>query len=512
MTDHHDRGHNDDGDQRRRHGCGETGHDEDNGNRQREQRIDQPWHVKDVRHLCGEDQNAERIHKTDHHRTRNEAHHPRQPGKSEEDLDDAGKNDGRQDVADAMQLHHRPDHQRDRSRRRGDHRRPAAERRHHQAQHDRGDQRHLGIDAGDERERDHFRYQRQRGDHPGQRFTDEKVRRTKHRADRRRVFELELRGGGGACDLHWNFLKRFSSAARRLTHDAAEADMTGGGIDGLALTGRRPVAQAVVGSAQMRAALHREAYGFFVASARVAARLRLYRALLSPARQTGSTSIPRYCRPCRTGHSHWVERIDRRSTLITVVSRILVRKMALPGIGHEPPIRIGRIAPWVGLAFKATTGGEFPLGFARQCLAGPGRVSQRVLIGDMHDRMIVAAMDRTFRPLRMPPVGAGPVFPPGEVVAQIDRTVRLLEHQRARHQHFGVGIGIHRRIRRAFGIGDVSGRIDEFSEFGVGDRIGVDPETIDMQDGPGAPPDRNCWSPSESGRPGSRSWIPGRCV
>src|SRR6266702_5464733 len=31
-----------------------------------------------------------------------------------------------------------------------------------------------------------------------------------------------------------------------------------------------------------------------------------------------------------------------------------------------------------------------------------------------------------------------------------------------------------------------------------------------MRDGPDVPRDRNCWSPSGSCRPGSRSWSPGR--
>src|SRR4051812_26962253 len=65
--------------------------------------------------------------------------------------------------------------------------------------------------------------------------------------------------------------KRFSSGARGFTHDTAEADMTGGGIDGLALTRRRPIAQAVIGGAEMRTALHYPAHGAIIAGAGVAA-------------------------------------------------------------------------------------------------------------------------------------------------------------------------------------------------------------------------------------------------
>ena len=66
-------------------------------------RIDQPGNVEDVRHLRGEDQNAERVDEADHHRARDEARQPRQAGKAERDLDHAGEDDGRQDVADPMQ-------------------------------------------------------------------------------------------------------------------------------------------------------------------------------------------------------------------------------------------------------------------------------------------------------------------------------------------------------------------------------------------------------------------------
>jgi hypothetical protein len=160
------------------------------GNRQCEQGIDQPGNIEDVGNLRGEDQNPKRIDEADHHRTRDEAREPRQAGNAEGDLDNAGEDDGRQDKANPVHLHHRTDHQRNRTGRRGDHGGPAAENGHHKAQHDRGDQRHLGIDARDERERNHLGDQRQRRNDAGERLPNEEVRGTKHRRDRRRVFEF----------------------------------------------------------------------------------------------------------------------------------------------------------------------------------------------------------------------------------------------------------------------------------------------------------------------------------
>ena len=173
VPDHDDRGDDDDRHQRRRHRLGKARHDQDDRHRQREQRIDQPGHVEDVRHLRGKDQDAERIDETDHHRARHEAHQPRQPGHAEGDLDDAGQDNGRQDVSNAVKLDHRADHQRDRAGRRRDHRGPPAQYRHHEAEHHGGDQRHLGIDAGDERERDHLGDQRQRRHQPGEHLANQ---------------------------------------------------------------------------------------------------------------------------------------------------------------------------------------------------------------------------------------------------------------------------------------------------------------------------------------------------
>src|SRR5262249_95578 len=50
-----------------------------------------------------------------------------------------------------------------------------------------------------------------------------------------------------------------SGARLRHTHDAAKADVAGRSVDRLALARRRPVAQAVVGRAEMRTALHHTA-------------------------------------------------------------------------------------------------------------------------------------------------------------------------------------------------------------------------------------------------------------
>ena len=156
------------------------------------------------------------------------------PVDAEGDLNDAGENNGRQDVCDPVGLDHRADHERDRAGGRRDHRGPPAEHRHHEAQHHGGDQRRLGIDAGDERERDHFGDQRQRRHQPGERFANQHSWRAKHAGngvdfDLLEEIRLFRRGGDG----HEQTLRRVrdnpeaSMRRRRRTQDAAKSDMGG---------------------------------------------------------------------------------------------------------------------------------------------------------------------------------------------------------------------------------------------------------------------------------------------
>jgi hypothetical protein len=76
---------------------------------------------------------------------------PHQPGhaaQTKQNLNNTGQNDGGQDVADAVLMHHRPNHQRHRPGGGGNHCRPAAEYRHRKAQHNGRNQADLGVNAG----------------------------------------------------------------------------------------------------------------------------------------------------------------------------------------------------------------------------------------------------------------------------------------------------------------------------------------------------------------------------
>ena len=64
--------------------------------------------------------------------------------------------------------------------------------------------------------------------------------------------------------------------------------------------------------------------------------------------------------------------------------------------------------------------GEFPFGFGRNRLAGPGGVSHDIVEGDVNDRVIPAVVDVARGTLGAPPIRAGNVRPPGAVIAQVE--------------------------------------------------------------------------------------------
>ena len=120
----------------------------------REQRIDQPRHAEQVRHLRHEDQDAEGVHEADHHRPGNEPHDAGKAGDAEEDLNEPGQQHRGQQVLHTVLAHQRRHDQRHRAGRGGDHRRTSAQNRHRNREHHGCHETHARVDAGDHRERD----------------------------------------------------------------------------------------------------------------------------------------------------------------------------------------------------------------------------------------------------------------------------------------------------------------------------------------------------------------------
>ena len=182
-------------------------------------------------------------------------------------------------------------------------------------------------------------------------------------------------------------------------HDAAEAQVARGRVDGLRHARGGPVAAAIVRRAQVRAALHDlarnldrlariEAVFELAASgiARGAAR-RFGRPRACSG--TNPSSIPRRCRPCRRARSRSAE-----------TNRPEPSPRSRPPVvfcqGNSPcqvlacalAVRRELVAPDELGALEAAACGELPLRFGRQLFAGPVRVRVGVLERDVHDGMI----------------------------------------------------------------------------------------------------------------------------
>src|SRR5262245_37657788 len=212
-------------------------------------------------------------------------------------------------------------------------------------------------------------------------------------------------------------------------HDAAKANVASRRVDRLGLARRWPVAQAVVGRAQVRAAFHHPAGG-------VSAGRSPHLAGLSGYFATGRCEAP--LGPLPHIPDHVVEAIavcgkgvDRRGAFVAVELEVLPGETALPRVGHRPPLRSKRFAPGVGRAVETAARGEFPFGLDGQFFAGPGGVGARILVGDVNHGVVIPTLDAAARTLRMLPIRPGDIFPPGPIIAQIHWDMRLTKQRRA---------------------------------------------------------------------------------
>ena len=273
--------------------------------------------------------------------------------------------------------------------------------------------------------------------------------------------------------------------------DAAKSDVTGRRIDGLCVSRGRPVAPAVVGRAQMRAALQHLARDLDVGLAGVVARgLRPAPGVVGDAAGLGRVGLVAGREPVagplpdiadHVGEAVAVggERADGGGARHPAAAQGLARKLTAPDVGHALAAGRELFAPGEFDAVQSAAGRKFPLGLGRQVLAGPSRIGERVGVRDMHDRVVVEPAYPGLRPLGMAPIGALHIGPPLAPVAEIDTMAPRHEDERARIQHVGQRAGV------VLGVGcllcerDVAGLVDELSELAVRDRCAVHPEAVD---------------------------------
>src|SRR5215831_7346344 len=153
---------------------------------------------------------------------------------------------------------------------------------------------------------------------------------------------------------------RESNAISGCPHDAAKTNVASRSVDRLTLARRRPVAQAVVGRAQVRAAFHHPASGVSAGLARHTAGFSGYFATVLGEATRGP--LPHIADHVVEAIAVCGKGIDRRGAFVAVELEVLPGESALPGVGHCPPVRGKRFAPGVSRAVETAAGGEFPFG------------------------------------------------------------------------------------------------------------------------------------------------------
>src|SRR5690606_35733571 len=105
---------------------------------------------------------------------------------------------------------------------------------------------------------------------------------------------------------------------------------------------------------------------------------------------------------------------------VSVRLEVLVRKLALPGVGHRATARHELITPSVLCLIEPAARGKFPLGFSWQFLSGPLRIRLGITVGDVHNRMCIEAAIGRARPGWAAPIGAELEAPPLRPIPKID--------------------------------------------------------------------------------------------
>ena len=264
------------------------------------------------------------------------------------------------------------------------------------------------------------------------------------------------------------------------------------GVHGLRTACGRAVAQAVGVRAQVRAALDDLATDPELRLARVEAGLEVAaaRVLRGAARDcrrrrgagwsTSRRSTPRRCRPCRTART--------RSPGSSPPARCGSSRShgcapgevrAVPGVRHDPAAATRLVAPGERGALETAAGGVLPLGLGGQPTTRPGGVRLRVLVGDVHDRVVRAPLDRAAGSLGPVPAGTRRPGPPLAEVPQVDRPVGPGEDHRAGLEVLRRRSRVVGRVERPLGHRGPAGGLHERREPGVGHGHRLDRERPD---------------------------------
>src|SRR5262249_42397839 len=103
--------------------------------------------------------------------------------------------------------------------------------------------------------------------------------------------------------------------------------------------------------------------------------------------------------------------------------------MPLKGISHPLSFRLEPFSQNIGLPCESPARGEFPVRFSGQALVSPSRISLRVSVGNLDDRVNFFSLNGAVRTAGVAPVRTLHVAPPLELILQGDSMIwRGKEH------------------------------------------------------------------------------------
>ena len=164
----------------------------------------------------------------------------------------------------------------------------------------------------------------------------------------------------------------------------------------------------------------------------------------------------------------------------SVLSCITNRKLPLERVGHPFACRSEIVSPGVDRSRCSAPRGEFPLSLGGQALSGPLAVSDRVLVGNLHDGKVVFPLKAAVRAERMPPAGPRHIGPPLKVIVEDHRVVWRAENNSTCNQILGRCSGKILGLRDSLGYRDITSGRDELGKLSIGNFRLVHPESVDL--------------------------------
>ena len=154
----------------------------------------------------------------------------------------------------------------------------------------------------------------------------------------------------------------------------------------------------------------------------------------------------------------------------------------MPKVGDAFFVRLEFLTPDIFFSFETTPGGKLPFSLGGQSVSHSGALGHPFGVGhgiepaNVHDRVILHAIDRVVRAGWVLPVGALSPHPPGAVIVEGHVPRGRVEHHGTGHQLVYRNAGEIKRIRLLLCHRHVFGFVDKLGKLPVGDFCLIHPK------------------------------------